>query len=131
MGCRGCRERAIRAASQSLTDHWHCQCHHPCDCSAVEELLGWVWGLESELEDVLACVEALILGTGAGKGRGDSSPFPNDSGVIHWCIVISVDFRVFPLSCAQMSVCGAEVSNLLLPLGCKDRDECKKKLLRI
>lgn len=40
----------------------------------------------------------------------------------------SADFHISLPSCAQISVCRVEVSNLLL-LGCKETDKCKEKLL--
>ena len=74
------------------------------------------------LEGVLACVAALILGRGVGRGLADFSPSPRDSAVAHCCIVTFVDF---PLSFEQMSVFGVEVLNLPLLLGCGETDEFK------
>lgn len=72
------------------------------------------------LGDVLACVVALISGTGAGRALADSSPSPRDSGVAQRRIVASGDFHVVPVSCAQTHVCGAEVASLLLLRDFKD-----------
>lgn len=117
--------RVIQAASQSQTDHWHCQCHRPCACSAAAVPLGLE--LESVLGGELACVVALILVKEAGRALADFSPSPHDLDEAHCCIVISVDFLVSPLFCLQMTVCGVEVSNLLLlPQGCKERGELGK-----
>lgn len=78
-----------------------------------------------------ACVVGLILGREAGRGLADSSPSLHDSGVAHRCTATSADFRVSPLSGAQMSVCRVDVSNLLLLQGCKETHESKEKLLGI
>lgn len=119
-------ERAVQAASQSLTDHWRCQCLHPSGCSAAVVPLGW--GLGSVLGVALACVVALILGREAGRGLADFCPSPLDFGGAHCCIVTLADFHVSPLSCARISVCGVEVSNLLLLLqGCEETDKVEQE----
>lgn len=117
MGCKGYKERVTQAASLSLTDHWHCHCQHPFDCSAAAVPLGM--GQGSVLGAVLACGVALIWGREAERELADFSPLPCDSDESRWCILMDVDFHVSPPSCAQIGFYGDEVSNLLHHQGCK------------
>lgn len=77
----------------------------------------------------MAYVVDLILETEVGRGLVCFFPFPHGLDGARCCIVTTVDFRVSPLSCARISVCG-EVSNLLLR-GCKKTDKCEEKLFGI
>lgn len=123
MVCRGCTERAKRAASPSLTGHWRCQCQHPSGCSAAVAPPGR--GQWSASGGVPACVAAPKLGREAGRERGDSSPSLRDLDGARCCISTAAGFRASPPWCTQTSACGAEVSDLLQ--GCKETDEWNVK----
>lgn len=76
---------------------------------------------------MLACVVALILGREAGRGLAGFYPSHRDSVEAHCRTVTAADCRASPPSCAQISVCEVEVSNLLCLQGCEETDECDEE----
>lgn len=119
--------RAELEASQSLTDHLHCLCHHLCGCSAAGVPRGWELGSASGAEPALAVL--LISEREAARGLADFFPSPHGFAGARWCIGTHVDFLAFPPSCVHKIACGVEVSNPHLLRGCKETDG--EKLLGI